>query len=267
MNANNKVIVVTGGGNGVGRELVLKLLRKGAYVAAVDISAEGLAETQKLSKNHDKLSIHQVNITDREAVNALAEEVVASRGRVNGLINNAGIIQPFIHVNDLEDDVMDRVMDVNFYGTLNMIKAFLPHILETGQGQIVNVSSMGGFFPVPGQSLYGASKAAVKLLSEALRQELVGSGVGVSVVIPGGINTNIKKNSNLVDTSNEDEDSSMKKILLTPGKAADLMIKSLETNKRNMYIGKDCKVMHLLYQLSPAMAHGLMNKALGSAEH
>lgn len=128
---------------------------------------------------------------------AFANKVVAEHGHVDGIINNAGIIQPFVDLNDLGMDRIERVLNINFYGTLYMVKAFLPFLLERPEAHIVNVSSMGGFLPVPGQSIYGASKAAVKLMTEALHSELKGTNVSVSVVIPGGIATDIKKNSDI----------------------------------------------------------------------
>lgn len=123
MKVQNKVIVVTGGGNGIGRELVLNLLSRGARVAAVDIDEAGLQETARLAEQKkDRLSTHVVNITDRDAVAALPEQVISRHGAVDGVINNAGIIQPFVRVNDLDYAAIERVMNVNFYGTLFMTK-------------------------------------------------------------------------------------------------------------------------------------------------
>jgi len=146
MKVRNKVIVITGGGNGIGRELVLNLLSKGAHVAAVDINAAALQETVGLAGvMKDKLSTHVVNITDKDAVAALPEQVITKHGTVDGVINNAGIIQHFVRVNDLDYADIERVMNVNFYGTLYMKKAFLPHFLTRPEAHITNISSMGGF--------------------------------------------------------------------------------------------------------------------------
>src|SRR5688500_2770260 len=178
MQVQNKVIVVTGGGNGIGREMVLHLLSKGASVVAVDIDESALQETVELAANKkDHLSTYVVNITNRDAVAALPEQVISKHGSVDGIINNAGIIQPFVRVNDLDYAAIERLMNVNFYWTLYMTKAFLPHLLTRPEAHIANVSSMGGFMPFPGQSLYGASKAAVKLLTEGLRSELLNTNV------------------------------------------------------------------------------------------
>lgn len=266
MKANDKVIVVTGGGNGVGRELVLKLLEKGASVAAVDINKQALEETMRIAGNTPKLSLHVFDITNNEAIPRLVDEVVAKYGKVDGIINNAGIIQPFIELKELKFDQIDRVMNVNYYGTLNMIKAFLPILQKRPEAHIVNISSMGGFLPVPGQTVYGASKAAVRMLSEALYAELINTNIHVTVVIPGGIATDIKKNSNASSKSATKEEKNSK-ILLSSAKAASLILKGMETNKYKMIIGMDANLMHLLYSFSPKAAISLMNKVMASNNH
>ncbi|MFA9379223.1 MAG: SDR family NAD(P)-dependent oxidoreductase [Lachnotalea sp.] len=267
MKAQGKNIVVTGGGNGVGRELVLQLLAKGATVFAADINPESLKETVKIAQNNKSLFTYVVDISNREAVFAFAEKVIKEHGKVDGIINNAGIIQPFIHLNELDMDHIDRVININYYGTLYMVKAFLPHLLKRPDAHIVNVSSMGGFLPVPGQSIYGASKAAVKLMTEGLYSELRDTNVNVSVVIPGGIATDIKKNSNISYNVSTDTDSKKANMVLTPAKAAKLTIEAMEKNKLRSYIGKDCKIMNFLYQISPAFAMNMINKVMNSNEH
>jgi NAD(P)-dependent dehydrogenase (short-subunit alcohol dehydrogenase family) len=154
MKVANKVFVVTGGGNGIGRQVVLALVHRGARVAAVDISEAGLKETVNLAGGlGSKISTHMLNITDQKAVEAFPEQVIAAHGSVDGLINVAGIIQPFVKVVDLTYDQIDRVMNVNFYGMLYMTKTFLPFLLKRPEAHIANVSSMGGFLPVPGQTI------------------------------------------------------------------------------------------------------------------
>ena len=144
MKVRNKVVVVTGGGNGIGRELVLNLLAKGAHVAAVTSTRPDYKGTAELAGNHKShLSTHVVNVTDRDAVLALPEQVIARHGAVDGLINNPGIIQPFVRIKDLDYAAIERVMNVNFFGTLYMIKAFLPHLLTRPEAHIINMSSMG----------------------------------------------------------------------------------------------------------------------------
>ena len=165
MKVQGKVFVVTGAGGGIGGHIVSVLLARGAKVAAVDLKDEAL-QLLKQQVGDGSISTHAVNITDRAAVEALPQQVIAAQGAVDGLINCAGIVQPFVKVNDLDYDAIERVMNVNFYGTLYMTKAFLPELLKRPEGYVANVSSMGGFLPVPGQSVYGASKAAVKLINK-----------------------------------------------------------------------------------------------------
>jgi NAD(P)-dependent dehydrogenase (short-subunit alcohol dehydrogenase family) len=259
MQVNNKVIVVTGGGSGIGRALVLNLVANGARVAAVDLNGDALAETVTLAGGQgDKISTHTVNVSDRAAVEALPEQVIAAHGAVDGLINNAGIIQPFIRFNDLEYDAIDRVLNVNLYGVIYMTKAFLPHLLARPQAHIVNVSSMGGFFPVPGQTLYGGSKAAVKLITEGLYAELTETNVGVTVVFPGAISTNISENSG-VATPSADASASESSFQMTSAEdAAAAIVDGIVRDKFQVYIGRDAKMMNWLYRLNPKGATRFM---------
>lgn len=263
MKVRNKVIVVTGGGNGVGRALTLQLLNQGAHVAAIDINIDGLQETKKLSSDSKYLSIHTADITNLESIETVYHEILKTHGAVDGLINNAGIIQPFIHVKDLDMKTVDRVMNVNFFGTYYMITKFLPHLLTRPEAHILNVSSMGGFLPVPGQALYGASKAAVKQLTTSLYTELKDTNVHVSVVLPGGMATNIKKNSQASDTDITEADKK-NKMLLSPEKAAILIIDTIEKNKLQRYLGKDANLMNLMMKISPKFSMNMISKVISS---
>jgi len=252
----DNVFVVTGGGNGMGREVVLDLLKRGARVAAVDLDADRLAETAKLAAVADaRLSLHTVNVADRKAVLALPDKVIATHGKVDGLLNVAGIIQPFVKIQDLDFDVMERVMNVNFWGVVNMTKAFLPALLARPAAAVLNVSSMGGFLPVPGQAVYGASKAAVKLFTEALFAELQETNVAVTVVFPGGVATNITQNSG-VDTSKMEASMAGKKMpkTTTVAEAGREIIDALEKGSYRLRIGGDARMMDRLSRLAPRRA-------------
>jgi len=271
MKVLEKVIVITGAGGGIGRELVLNLLSKGASVAAVDINKDALAETVKQAGEiGDKLSTHIVNITDKAAVEALPEQVIAHHGAVDGILNNAGIIHDFIKINDLDYDEIKLVMDINFYGTLYMTKSFLPYLLKRPVGHITNVSSMGGFLPVPGQSIYGASKAAVKLMTEGLSAELKDTSVNVTVVFPGGVSTDIMKNSGVAGAEQANASEQDLSQLITPKEAAEIIVKGIETDQYRVLAGKDSKMMDKLYRLSPKRAVGIiakqMNKLIKGAQ-
>jgi short-subunit dehydrogenase len=258
MKVKNKVIVVTGGGNGMGRELVLALVERGARVAAVDINADTLEETVNLAgAQSDSISKHVVDVSDREAVKALPDAVIDAHGAVDGLINNAGIIQPFVRINDLSYEAIERVLNVNLYGVIYMTKALLPHLLKRPEAHIVSVSSMGGYVPVPGQTLYGTSKAAVKLLTEGLYSELADTSVGVTVVFPGAIATRIAENSGVTVHQNTDDIP-----MVSPDDAAGIIIDAIEQDKFQVYIGTDAKLMNLFYRFAPKWAAKYINSQM-----
>lgn len=260
MKIQGKVFVVTGAGSGIGRAAVLALVTKGARIAAVDIQQVGLAETVALAGGNGNISQHVVDITDRKRVELLPDLVIAAHGAIDGLINNAGIIQPFKPFIDLPYADIERVMNVNLYGQIHMLKSFLPFLIQRPEAHIINVSSMGGFFPFPGQTLYGASKAAVKLLSEGLYAELLESNVGVSVVFPGAINTNIAQNSGVTMIGADAAESSFPMTL--PETAANEIVAAIEKNKFQVFIGRDSKLMNLFYKLSPRAATRFMQKQM-----
>ncbi|TAL14033.1 SDR family NAD(P)-dependent oxidoreductase [Patescibacteria group bacterium] len=266
MNVQNKVIVVTGAGGGIGGELVATLLSRGAKVAAVDYKKEGLdALVQKMGDKAANLSTHVLDTTNRDNVAKLPDEIIAKQGQVDGIINCAGIVQPFVKINDLDYAAIERVMNVNFYGTLYMTKAFLPYLLKRPEGYIANVSSMGGFLPVPGQSVYGASKAAVKLMTEGLYAELLSTNVHVSVVFPGATRTNITENSGVAaPTSAAATDAAKNFPMLSATKAAEIIINGIEKNKPQIFTGKDSNLMNKLYRLNPVYATKLIAKQMKS---
>jgi len=261
MKTEGKVIVVTGAGNGMGRAIALHLLNKGAKVVAMDINEKGMQETVEMAgSKKENIATLKADITDREMVKGLEEKAVEAFGQVDGIINNAGIIQKFERVNDMDFKDIDRVMDINFNGTLNMTKAFLPYLLTRPEAHIVNVSSMGAFLPVPGQSFYGASKAAVKALTEGLMTELKSTNVHVSEVFPGAVKTNIKQNSGLKDDGENAENSSRK--VTTPDEAAACIVKGMEKNKLKIFIGNDSKLMDKLVKLNFPFAMNMMAKMM-----
>jgi len=262
MKIQGKTFLVTGGGNGIGREVVFQLLAGGARVAAIDLSKEGLDETTAIAKS-DKLSTHQVNIADLAQVTSSKDEINSAHGPVDGIINVAGIIQPFVRVNELNFDQIKKVMDVNFYGLLHVTKTYLPELISRPEAHIANVSSMGGFVPIPGQSIYGASKAAVKLLTEGLHSELQGTGVGVTTIFPGAIGTNIALNSGIMT------EEQMKQMAASAGPARKTtsvevagraIIDGIENKKFHVLVGQDAKTIYFLSRLMPERAANLIYK-------
>jgi len=263
MHIGEKVFVVTGAGSGMGQELTVALLERGARVAAVDLRPAGLDETRaKVGANADFLSTHTADISDRRAIDALRAEVLARHGHVDGLINNAGIIQPFKKLMQLDDDVIERVMNVNFYGTVFMTRAFLPHLLDRPEAHVVNISSMGGFLPVPGQALYCASKAAVKLFTEALYAELLETNVRVTTVFPGAIATHITENSGVEAPKSAPGDTTMK--ALPAREAALAILRGVEKDELHVLVGSDAYIMDKLARLMPERAVKMIQQRMKS---
>jgi NADP-dependent 3-hydroxy acid dehydrogenase YdfG len=196
-----QVAVITGAGSGIGRALAVNLATKGARLALSDIDTDGLAETvrqtQALGAN---VKSDRLDVAEREAVLAYADAVIAHFGTVNQVYNNAGIAYNGDVVKSEFKDI-ERIIDVDFWGVVNGTKAFLPHVIASGDGHIVNISSVFGLIAVPGQSAYNAAKFAVRGFTEALRQEmLVGKHpVKVTCVHPGGIKTAVARNATVAD--------------------------------------------------------------------
>jgi short-subunit dehydrogenase len=264
MKVKNKVIVVTGGGSGIGRQLVLQLIEKGAVVAAVDVNVDALNETKNLvSSPSANLSLHQIDIANRASVSSLVAAVLGRHGCVDALINNAGIIHPFHPINELDYNIIESMINVNFYGVINISKAFLPLLLMRPTAHIANISSMGGLFAFPNQTFYGASKAAVKLFSEGLYAELKNTNVGVTVVFPGAINTNITKNCG----AHNERIEKFKRIYKgTPAEtAARCIIAGIEKRRFKVTVGIDAKILSFLYRVCPRLTIVLVGKVMKMA--
>ena len=260
MKVSGKVLVVTGAGSGMGREITLELVRRGAQVAAVDMREEALQETQALAG--DGVESFVFDITNAAAVSVLPERVLKVFGEVDGLINNAGIIQPFLKIDQLSLREADRVMAVNFTGPLMLIKAFLPILVGQPAAHIVNVSSMGAYAPVPGQSIYGASKAAIAQMSDGLRSELMATNVEVTTVYPGAINTNIAANSGI---AMPDSSASSSAIKTTDAKvAARKIVEAIERGSDRVFIGSDSKSLNILSRINPKLAAWLIYRNMRS---
>ena len=264
MKAAGKVVVVTGAGNGMGREVTLELLRRGAKaVVAIDVNQDFLNETVQLAGEHgSKISTHVVDITDRAQVEALPAAVASAHGQVDGLINVAGIIHPFKPVGELSFELIERVFNVNFTGTLNMIKAFLPALLARPEAQITNISSMGSYVPVPGQTAYGASKGALNLLTDGMRSELADTSVGVNKVFPGAIGTNIAGNSHaFTEEQMKAMASRASKVkVLAPAVAGSIIVDAFESNVFQAFAGSDAKFMWRLSRFAPVKAANIIRK-------
>ncbi len=175
-------------------------------------------------------------------------------GAVDGVINNAGVIQPFSRLSDLDFQVIERLIQVNLLGTLFVTKEFLPYLLKRPEAHIANISSMGGFVPFPGQTMYGATKAAVKIMTEGLAAECLHTNVRVTVVFPGAVATNIAANSGISLDLPGGSNATKGYKALPPEKAAEIIVNGIERNAQRIFVGKDSTLLDKFYRLSPALA-------------
>ena len=258
-----KICVVTGAGSGIGRQLAIQLSGHGAIVAGVDYDPNSLAETREMVlAMGGPMSKHVVDVSSREQVFALPEAVLAEHGHVHVIINNAGVIHAHSSIDELPIEQVERVFNINWWGTYFLIKAFLPFLKEAEEAGIVNVSSMGGYMPFPGQVGYGASKAAVKLLTEGLRVELKNdTGIKVCVVYPGAVSTGITENSPDVPEAFKElarEREAEKQVGVSADKAAGKIIRGLERGQTRILVGVDSWFLDKLYRLMPEATASLM---------
>lgn len=255
MQLSGKVLVVTGAGSGIGRATALQLLGRGARIAAVDLHSDGLEQLAALARAGNRLSLHTIDISDMSAVAALPNAVIAHHGQVDGVLNIAGIIQPFDPVMELPLPVAEKVMAVNFWGTYYVTTTFLPLLVQRPEAVVVNTSSMGALVPVPGQGVYGASKAAVSLFTECLYAELKDTAVSVTLVIPGAIGTNIATNSG-VDTPAMPEGSTPK--MTSADEAAHQIVEAVREGTFRVLIGSDARMLDRMSRVAPVKAIGIV---------
>jgi len=250
-----KVVVVTGAGSGIGRALAVELGRSGAKLAISDVDVEGLAHTEEqLEAIGVEVKSDRLDVTEREEFLAYADAVNEHFGKVNQIYNNAGIgFTGDIEVSQFKD--IERVMDVDFWGVVNGTKAFLPHLIASGDGHVINVSSVFGLLSVPGQGAYNSAKFAVRGFTEALRQEmaLAGHPVGVTTVHPGGIKTAIARNATAAEGLDQEQLAKLfdKRLAKTsPQRAAQIILEAVRKNKARVLVGADAKGLDILVRLT-----------------
>ncbi|CCQ15053.1 short-chain dehydrogenase [Rhodococcus sp. AW25M09] len=245
-NLGNKVAVVTGAGSGIGRALAIDLAGRGAQLALSDVDPRGLADTvASCEKVGAQTRSYELDVSDRAAMYFHADSVVSDFGRVNLVINNAGVALN-ADVLDMSWDDFEWVMNVDFWGVANGTKAFLPALIESGEGHLVNISSVFGLMGIPGQSAYNSAKFAVRGFTEALRQEMkiARHPVGVTCVHPGGIKTNIVANARGMDSLGDTDKVSeafQRIARTTPTRAAQVILAGVEKNKPRVLIGPDAR--------------------------
>jgi NAD(P)-dependent dehydrogenase (short-subunit alcohol dehydrogenase family) len=259
---SGRVAAITGAGSGIGRALAASLARRGAHLALSDIDEAGLAETVSQCEGHGvKITSQRVDVADRTAVEAWAEQVVADHGRVNLIFNNAGVaLGATIETMAYED--FEWLMGINFWGVVYGTKAFLPHLKASGEGHVVNLSSVFGLISVPTQAAYNAAKFAVRGFTDTLRMELEieGAPVSVTTVHPGGVKTNIARNArvnqSLTDLTGDPEksrDEMERAFITTPDKAARQILAAVQRDRRRALIGPDAKVIDFVSRLPAAL--------------
>lgn len=249
----DKVAVVTGAGSGIGQALALQLAREGAQLAISDINESNVAETaRQCAALGAKVRHYKLDVGSRDAIYAHAADVVQAFGSVNLIINNAGVAVN-ASVRETTEKDFEWLMNINFWGVIHGTRAFLPHVTASGDGHIVNISSIFGMIGVPKQSAYNAAKFAVRGFTEALRQEMAieGTAVGVSCVHPGGVRTNIAKAARKgISDANTDLGAVFDKLArTTPAKAAEIILRGVKRNESRIFVGADAKLFDLMQRL------------------
>jgi NADP-dependent 3-hydroxy acid dehydrogenase YdfG len=253
---DDKVVVITGAGSGIGRAVALDVARRGALVAISDIDDAGLAGTVDLVKAAGaEVRSDRLDVADRAAFTSYAETVADHFGRVNVVVNNAGVALAG-DVEDLAYADMDWIIGINFWGVVHGTKEFLPHLIASGDGHVVNISSLFGLLSIPGQSMYNASKYAVRGFTEALREEMLVAGhpVGVTAVHPGGIKTAIARNGRYSDREDAVESARLfdeKMASMTPERAAEIIVtKGVLGGRARVLVGLDAQALHHFARLT-----------------
>lgn len=253
---DGKVVVITGAASGIGRALALDTAGKGARIAISDVDVTGLQETADLVRAATGQEAHvaKLDVRDRDAWKQYADAVAEELGGVNVVVNNAGVA---LHgdFTDVTDEQFDLVMDVDFWGVVNGTRAFLPHLIASGDGHVVNISSLFGLMAVPGQTAYNAAKFGVRGFTEALRQEMLAAGhpVQVTCVHPGGIQTAIARNAQTAGGHDQAEFARFfdKHLAKTSAEtAAATIVKGVLGNRARVLIGLDAKALDLLVRVT-----------------
>ena len=265
----NKVSVVTGAGSGMGRYLALNLAQEGSDVVICDINQKALNETEDLIKAYN-VSCSSLNLDLREKnnIDTLVEETISNHGKIDLLFNNAGVVtaSPFL---EMKESDWDWCNDLNYNSLVYCSRAFLPHLMKENESALVNTSSIFGIITTPNNTVYHATKFAVRGFTESLAMELRDDPIQINCVYPGHIGTNIvldarfkkeilltngeyAKDANGKPLTVEDVGSTFKETGMNPNKAAKIILKGVKKNKRRIFVGLDAKVMEIAQRLSPS---------------
>jgi len=265
-NLDERVAVVTGAASGIGRAIAQNLADKGCHLALVDVDAAGLEETRStVARNDRRCTTHIADVSDKARMQALPDEVAAAHGQVHILVNNAGVsVGSFFADHSIED--AEWVIGVNLWGVVYGCKFFLPHLKQADWAQIVNISSLFGFFGMPGQACYSMTKAAVKALSEALWTELANTSVSVTSVHPGVIRTALISSSRIEDPEEREKAVEMAdKYGLDPDKVGRLVARAIERKQRRLIVGGDARAAQWFTRALPNGFHSMLTFAFRKA--
>ncbi len=261
----NSLIIITGAGSGIGRALTLQTAAKGAKVVACDVNESSLDETIKLA--HGKPEKYVLDVADANQITHFADELIQKYpNEAIILINNAGVglASGTFAETPLED--FEWLMNINLWGVVRMTKAFLPHLLQQNKGHIVNISSVFGIAGMPTNSAYCTAKFGVKGFSDVLKAELIRTNVKVSSVHPGGIKTNIARNSRISATQDVKAAKALmakfekEALKMPPEKAAAVIINGIEKDEPRILIGNDAKALDWIVRMFPNTYHKVIAK-------
>jgi NAD(P)-dependent dehydrogenase (short-subunit alcohol dehydrogenase family) len=264
-----KVVVVTGAGSGIGRALTLAIARRGGRLSVCDLDAGGLAETADAARALGaEVQASTLDVADRPAVREYARTVSAHFGAVHQLYNNAGIVGG-AGLLATEYELLDRVLAVNLGGVISCAKEFLPHLIRSGDGHLVNISSLNGLLANQHLNAYCTSKFAVRGFTESVRAEMLclGHPVRVSLVHPGGVATNIARSAvapaslsaKELDVYRAGQEFFEKRLLkMPPTQAAEIIIRGVERGRPRILVGSDARIADRLTRLFPSACLGLL---------
>ncbi|MDB5228946.1 MAG: Short-chain dehydrogenase [Bacteroidota bacterium] len=261
----DSLFIVTGAASGIGRALAIKAAKEGAKVIACDINENSLDETMSIISGSAEKYV--LDISQLEHINIFASEILAKYPQQNIiLVNNAGVALTSGTFAETSLEDFEWLMNINLWGAIRMTKAFLPEMIKNNSGHIVNVSSIFGVAGMPNNSAYCTAKFGVKGFSDVLKSELLGSNIRISSVHPGGIKTNIARDSRISSSQNIDEVKAMiskfEKVALKmpPEQAADVILNGIKKNKPRILIGNDAKTLDYIVRIFPDTYHKIIAK-------
>jgi short-subunit dehydrogenase len=256
MRLDNRTAVITGAASGIGRALAVSLAARRCNLALADVNEVGLAETARLvQSNSVRVTRHVIDVTDRDALAALPKAVATQHGGTDILINNAGVAigGTFDQVREAD---FEWLFEINFWAVVRLTRAFMPLLKASDDARLVNLSSLYGLISPPGQTAYSAAKFAVRGFSNALRFELEGSKVGVTVVHPGGVATSIAESARMPEGVPPEEieaqlQRARRALTMPPAKAGEIIANAIERRAARVLVGRDAKLLSLLERIAP----------------